>query len=174
MIIIVADSSALISLAVTDIFRFTKDIEFKIAREVYNELILIKVYKDKDGYNADKIIKNLNNWNIEILNIKDKRKLNALLKDPLVDKGEAESLVLALENAIEDLVTDDIRSIQALNKHSQDKVYINTSAIIPIILYASGKISKKQARQAIVQIFKYRKWNKNLFEEVINRLNNIS
>ena len=54
MIIIVADSSALISLAMTDIFRFMENINFKISKEVYNELNLIKHYKDKDGYNANR------------------------------------------------------------------------------------------------------------------------
>lgn len=173
MIFIVADSSALISLAVTDIFRFTQTIEFKIAKEVYNELNLIKNYRDKDGYNASRIIKNFKDWNIEVLNIKDKQKLNELLKDPLIDKGEAESLLLALERRIEDLITDDLKSIRVLNKYNQNKVYISSSVIIPIILYKSGKISRRQAKQAIIQIAKYRKWNESLFKESLELLDKV-
>jgi len=171
MIIIVADSSALISLAMTDIFRFAEDINFKIPNEVYNEISLIKHYKDEDGYNANKIIRNLKEWNIEVLHIKNKIKLNNLIKDPLIDKGEAESLILALENNIERLITDDLKSIYALNKYSEGKVKIRSSILIPAILNFSNKISRKQAKQAIIQIAKYRKWNKSLFKESLELLN---
>lgn len=163
MKIIVADSSALISLAMTDMFRFIGGINFKIAREVYNELNLIKNYKDRDGYNANRVIRNLREWNIEVLNIKNKEKLNNLIKDPMIDKGEAESLVLALENNIEWLITDDIKSIHILDRYSDEKVKIRSSILIPVILNISGKISRKQARQAIIEIGKYRKWNESLF-----------
>jgi len=163
--IIVADSSALISLAITDIFRFAKNINFKIAREVYNELNLIKNYRDKDGYNANKVIRNLKEWNIEILNIKNKVMLNNLIRDPMIDKGEAESLILALENNIEWLITDDLKSISVLDKYNEGKVKVRSSILIPVLLNSSGKISRKQARQSVIRIGKYRKWNESLFKE---------
>lgn len=165
MKIIVADTSALISLAVTDMFKFIEGIDFKISREVHNELNLIKDYRDKDGYNANRVIMNLKEWNIEILNIKDKAKLKDLIKDPVIDKGEAESLILALENEIEWLITDDLKSIQILDKHSDGKVKIRSSILIPIALYNADKIKRKQAKQAVIQIGKYRKWNEELFRE---------
>ena len=170
MIFIVADTSALISLSVTDIFRFTQEIEFKIAKKVYNELNLIKNYRDKDGINASKIIRNLKDWNIEVLNIKNKQKLNELLKNPLIDEGEGESLILALEREIDDLITDDLKSIHILNKYNQNKVYISSSVVIPALLYKSGKLSRSQARQIIIQIGKYRKWNESLFKESLELL----
>ena len=165
MIIVVADSAALISLAMTNIFHLIESIEFKIPREVYNELSLMKNYKNKDGYNANNVIKNLDNWNIEVLNIKDKKRLSRLIKEPLIDKGEAESLILALENNIERLITDDLKSIKVLDKHGNGKVKIRSSILIPAILFFSGKISRKQARKAVIQIAKYREWNESLFKE---------
>lgn len=165
MKIIVADTSALISLAITDMFRFVDGIDFKITKEVHNELNLIKNYRDKDGYNASRVIRNLKEWNIGVLNIKDKAKLNDLIKDPVIDKGEAESLILALENKIEWLITDDLKSIKILDKHSDGKVKIRLSILIPIALYNAEKISRKQAKQAVIQIGKYRKWNEELFKE---------
>lgn len=165
MIFIVDDTSALISLAITDIFTFTQDFEFKIPKEVHNELNLMKHYRDKDGSNAARIIKNLDKWNIGVLNIKDKQKLNTLLKDPLIDKGEAESLILALEQEIEDLISDDLKSINVLNKHNENKINISSSVLIPTILHNANKITRKQAKQAVIQIGKYRKWNEELFKE---------
>jgi len=168
MKIIVADTSALISLAVTDMFSFTQDIEFKIPKEVHNELNLIKHYRDKDGSNAAKIIRNLDKWGIEVINIKDKQKLNSLIKDPIIDKGEAESLVLALENKIEWLITDDLKSIQVLDMHNDGNVKIRSSILIPVTLYNADKIKRKQAKQAVIQIGKYRKWNEELFRESLD------
>ncbi|MBW2989510.1 hypothetical protein KY358_04295 [Candidatus Woesearchaeota archaeon] len=170
MIFIVADTSALISLSITGIFGFAQDIEFKIAKEAYNELNLIKNYRDKDGYNASRVLRSLKEWSIEVLNIQNKQKLNELLKDPLIDKGEAESLILALERKIEDLITDDLKSIKALNKHSQGRVYISSSVVIPSLLYKSGRISRKQAKEAIIQIGKYRKWDEVLFRDSLDIL----
>lgn len=170
MIVIVADSSALISLAMVNIFRFTEGINFKIAGEVYNELNLIKNYKDRDGYNANRIIRNLKDWCIEVFNIENKQKLNNLIKDPLIDKGEAESLILALEKNIDTLITDDLKSIRVLDKYTNGKVKIRSSILIPAILNFSGRISRNQAKKFIIQIAKYRKWNESLFRESLDFL----
>jgi len=161
MEVIVADTSALISLAISDIFKYSKLIYFKIPKEVYRELNLIKHYKDKDGNNAKRILKNLKAWNIEVLNVIEKQ----LFNNPLIDPGEAECLNLALENNISKIITDDMKSIPGLNDLSENRVSIYTSILIPAILYSAGVLSKKKVKQIIIQISKHRQWNDKLFRE---------
>lgn len=96
--------------------------------------------------------------------------MNDLIKDPLIDKGEAEALILALENNISWLITDDLKSIQILNTCNESRVKIRSSILIPVILKFSGKIPKRQAKQAIIQIAKHQKWNQALFRESLELL----
>jgi len=96
--LIVSDASPLISLALLDKLEILTDLfdQVIIPEEVYREL----TQKEKPYY--DKFILYLNG---KVKKVKDQTSVNILKNE--IDAGEAEAIVLALEEGIKDILIDD-------------------------------------------------------------------
>ena len=110
---IVADTSALILLEKTKLLEklMKNKCNFTISEEVEKEAI--EVGKNKGYPDAFLLKEKCDGGLIKIKRVKDQVKVNKIMKDFKIEKGEAESVVLFLQEKSDLLATDDRLAITA-------------------------------------------------------------
>ncbi|MBI2647196.1 hypothetical protein HYW99_01850, partial [Candidatus Woesearchaeota archaeon] len=108
--VIISDASTLILLQkITLLDKLLKNFGFIIPNEVYNEAVIKgKKAKSEDSYSIEnKINKNL----IKVKKIKNKEQLNQIINEFGLGEGEAEAIILFLQENADVLATDDHKAI---------------------------------------------------------------
>lgn len=161
---IVADTSALVSLATAD----TLDVVFEEFNVHTTEVVIEEVkqtadYDDVSGSAAESVLNHA-----ERLTIHDVE--NPELDSSRIDHGEASCVALVREKGADFLLTDDLRALPELQPVTSSEV-----AISPIVLKAlvkRGVYTNDRAKEELEQIAADRDWlqapiyrrAKNLFE----------
>jgi predicted nucleic acid-binding protein len=147
---IVADSSALISLGSADSLELTlKEFEIHTTETVIGELEETSEYEDLHERAAEKVLENLEK--IEIHEVHNQK-----FQSSRIDKGEGSCITLTQQKEADFLITDDMRALPELQTVSDTKV-----AISPIILKALVKrevISNSQAKERLEKAAENRDW----------------
>lgn len=147
---IVADTSALISLATTDVLETVLDeFELHTTEAVVTELEETASYDDQHGTAAAAVLEAL-----DCVTVHESE--DASLETSRIDQGEASCLALeaALEPAF--LLTDDLRALPELQALSNAQV-----AISPIVLRALVKrdvLTNEEARNQLATLIRTRDW----------------
>ena len=157
--IIIADTSALISLGVGDILSKSLEIsKILIPQKVFDELNEISKFDDIHGNAAKETIRYISNGKIEVIEVKQVEKTEELVSGySRINEGEAEALILAQEKSIQILLTDDFRSLPDLKNVSED-VEIHLSIYLLARLVLENQITTAEARDALNRISKGRTW----------------
>ena len=157
--IVVGDTSALISLGVGGVLsKCLKISRIMIPKKVQSELNEISKFKDIHGKAAHETIRLISSGNIEVGEVKHVEKIDKLVSGySRINEGEAEALILAQENSIPILITDDFRSLPDLKKVS-GKVEIHLSIYLLARLVLENLITITEAQNALDKISKGRTW----------------
>lgn len=173
--IVVGDTSALISLGIGGVLSKCLEISrILIPQKVYNELDEISQSNDIHGKAAQETIRIISNGDIEVAEVKHNEKIDELVSGySRIDVGEAEALILAQENSITILITDDFRSLPDLKKVPGD-VEIHLSIYLLARLVLENLITITEAQEVLNRISKGRTWESaaiyNLAKKYIEEL----
>ena len=170
MKVVVADTSALISLAMSgQLALAVKSVSFLVPPRVRQELREISGYRDREGRAAKRVLKLVSLGTIQLKVLKGRRRAN-LLVDKSVDLGEAECLVLAEEQNTKTILMDDIRAAYSLHSPAKAQgISLRISAAVVVELVKTGKLTKKKAVHALTQMIQRREWEKGVLEHLVSR-----
>ena len=146
---IVADTSALISLASIDLLDiFLAEFEVHTTELVLNELENTAGYDDRHGDAAQSVLDNLERITTH--------HTNGEFQSSRVDRGEGSCALLAKELDADFLITDDLRALPELRTVAESKV-----AISPIVLKAlvqRGVLTQADALEKLDELAAQRDW----------------
>ena len=162
--IVVSDASTLILLEkITLLDKLLKNFSFIISSEVYNEAIIKgKKVKSEDSYSIEnKINKNL----IQVKEIKNKKRLNEIIKEFGLGEGEAEAIILFLQENADFLATDDHKAINACKIH---KIPFMTALAFVIECFDIKLIAGNEAKEMIRDLSIYGRYKDELIYKALN------
>lgn len=147
---IVADTSALVSLATVDLLSTTlEEFDVHTTRTVLEELEETAAYDDPHGAAATRVLERVDDLEVHGTDDTD-------LQSSRIDAGEATCLALARDLGAEFLLTDDLRALPELQAVADARV-----AISPILLRALVKrevLSDADARERLERLARTRDW----------------
>ncbi len=153
---IVVDTSALISLAHGGIIDLILN-EFKV---VVSDIVLLELketskFNDEDGKAASKVLEGAGSMEVrDVL----KRGIHEIVTSRM-DEGEASCVLLAKEEDIEALISDDFRAMHQLQYFSQKYGFdLGLGAALIQALVFRGKLDKSQALNILERIAFKRGW----------------
>ncbi len=164
--IIVSDASTLILLQkIVLLDRLVKNFKFIISQEIYNESVLEgKKVKSKDSYLIeDKINKKM----INIKKIKEEKKVNEIIDEFGLEKGEAEAITLFLQENADILAIDDHKAINICKIY---KIPFMTALTFVITAFDAKLVMKNEAKQMIRELSIYGRYKNELIYEALNYL----
>jgi len=160
VIIVLADTSALISLEVKGLVGLaSKLIQFIITTAVYDELDDISRFEDVHGRSAKDLLRLIERC---VVVVKPVSLMPEHLKN--IDIGEAEILSLAASCERDYIITDDVKALPYMKSVSEVKVL--TSAFVIRLLYDAGILSREDALNSIKEIAASRDWYGGVLEIV--------
>lgn len=147
---IVADTSALVSLATTELLELVLD-EFDVhtTQTVCNELENTAAYEDSHGDAAQTILDNRKRLTVHQVE-------QPSIESSRIDTGEATCIALVAESNAAFLITDDLRALPELQALIDARV-----AISPIVLRAlvtRGVLSREEAKDHLATMAETRDW----------------
>jgi predicted nucleic acid-binding protein len=147
---IVADTSALVSLAAADLLETTfREFEVHTTAVVIGELEATANYDDDHGEAAATVLESTDAFEVHDVD-------PAPVRSSRIDEGEASSLALERELDAEFLLTDDLRALPELQSLADARV-----AISPLVLRAlvtRGAITDAAARERLDRLARTRDW----------------
>ena len=157
--IVVGDTSALISLGVglvlKDCLKISKIV---VPKKVQQELDEMSHFNDEDGMAAKGTSDLILKGQIQVLTVKNYQKVQALVSaNTRIDNGEAEALILAQENSIPIVITDDFQGLSKLKEVSEN-VEIHLSIYLLSRLVLENIITIKDAKKSLERIASLRTW----------------
>lgn len=161
------NSSTTILLAKTNLLR-TVDEQFDevlISEAVYKEAV-----KDSRELGYDDAIiteKEIKEGKIKARATKDEAMVKRLMQDFAMRRGEAETIILALEEKADLLATDDYQCMKAAK--TLELPFTQTIALI-ISLYETNKTTKKKALEAMERLRDYGWYADWIIEDAKNRV----
>jgi len=157
--IVVGDTSALISLGVGSVLIKCLSISrIVIPGKVREELKEMSKYDDEDGVAAKETLNLIAEGKISVIEVRQIDKVEAIVSNNArIDEGEAEALILALENSIPIVITDDFRSLPYLKEVSIG-VEIHLSIYLLTRLVIENIVSKEEAKVSLNKIASLRTW----------------
>ncbi len=162
---IVADTSALISLAIADLIKKSLEIvEIYIPKEVVLELTELSKYKDIEGSAARAVLELVGNKKIIVKEIKNQQKIENILNSD-IHHGEAACFALCAENDIQLFIMDDVDagySLESIAKSHGLEIRISIAVIVE--LYSQNKINKTETKNAIKSLTSRRRWESGALE----------
>ena len=162
--IIVSDASTLISLQkIALLDKLVKNFNFIIPPEVYNESVIKgKNVKSRDAYLIeDKINKNL----IKLKKIKDEKRIEYIIKEFGLGKGETEAIALFLQENADILATDDHKAINLCKVY---KIQFMTALTFVISAFDIKIVNENKAKEMIKDLSIYGRYKDELIYKALN------
>ncbi len=162
--VIISDASTLILLEkIALLDNLFKNFNFIISQEVYSEAVIKgKNAKYENAYSIEnKINKNL----IKVKNIKEKKKFNQIVNEFGLAEGEAESIILFLQEKADFLATDDHKAINVCKIY---KIPFITALTFVISALDMHIITKNQADKMIRDLGIYGRYKDELINKTLN------
>lgn len=164
--LIVSDASTLILLEkILLLDKLSNNFNLVIPREIYDEVVIKgKEMKSADAYAIEEKI---NNNLIKIIKVKDKEKLNQIIEDFGLAKGETEAIVLFLQEKANALAIDDHKAINVCKIY---KIPFITALTFIITAFDKKWIKEKEARKMINELGIYGRYKDELIQTALNYL----
>jgi len=162
--IIISDASTLILLQkIVLLDRLVKNFEFIISQEIYDEAVIKgKKIKSKDSY----LIENkINRGIIKIKKIKDRKRVNQIISEFSLEKGETEAIVLFLQENADILAIDDHKAINVCKIY---KIPFITALTFVITSLDAKIIIKNEAKEMVRNLGIYGRYKDELIYKALN------
>ncbi len=164
--VIISDASTLILLQkITLLDKLLKNFGFIIPNEVYNEAVIKgKKAKSEDSYSIEnKINKNL----IKVKKIKNKEQLNQIINEFGLGEGEAEAIILFLQENADVLATDDHKAINVCKIH---EIPFMTALTFVIECFDTKLITKIESEEMTKNLGVYGRYKNELIYKALDRI----
>ena len=162
--IIISDASTLILLQkIVLLDKLVKNFEFIISQKIYDESVIKgKKIKSKDSY----LIENkINRGLIKIKKIEDRKRVNQIIKEFGLEKGETEAIVLFLQENADILAIDDHK---AINVCKIFKIPFITALTFVITALDAKIIMKNEAKEMVRDLGIYGRYKDELIYKALN------
>ena len=162
--IIISDASTLILLEkIVLLDKLVEKFEFIISREIYGEAVIKgKKIKSEDSYSIENKI---NSGTIKIRKIKDRRKVNQIIDEFNLEKGETETIVLFLQENADILALDDHKAINVCKIY---KIPFITALTFVITALDAKIIMKNEAKEMVRNLGIYGRYKDELIYKALN------
>ena len=164
--VIISDASTLILLQkITLLNSLLKKFSLIIPNEVYREVVIKgKMVKSEDAYSIEnKINKGL----IKIKKIKNKKRFGEIVNEFGLGEGEAEAIVLFLQENADMVATDDHKAINACKIH---KIPFITALTFTIECFDIKLITKNEAHRMIKDLGIYGRYKNELIYKALETI----
>ena len=161
---VISDASTLILLQkITLLDKLVKNFKFIITQGVSNEAVIKgEKIKSKDAYLLENKI---NNNLIIIKKIKDKKRVDYTIKEFGLGEGEAEAIVLFLQENADTLATDDHKAINVCKIY---RIPFMTALTFVVSASAIKLIAKDEAKEMIKDLGVYGRYKDELIYKSLN------
>ena len=162
--IIISDASTLILLQkIVLLDKLVKNFEFIISQEIYYEAVIKgKKIKSKDSY----LIENkINRGIIKIKKIKDRKRVNQIINEFSLEKGETEAIVLFLQENADILAIDDHKAINVCKIY---EIPFITALTFVITTFDAKIIMKNEAKEMVRNLGIYGRYKDELIYKALN------
>jgi predicted nucleic acid-binding protein len=162
--VIILDASTIILLAKIDLLEaFVLNFSDKVLiPEKVREEVLVK--KSEETLFIERLIKAKK---IEVKKVKREKLIKRLLNDFNIDLGEAEAIILALENKISIIATDDRNAIRACKFLN---INFTTAIAILVRIFENNLIDKEEALIKFNKLRLIGRYRKEIIEDVRKHL----
>lgn len=162
--VVVSDASSLVLLQKIRLLeKLLKKFEVIIPREVYKEAVTKgKNKKSSDAYLIEEKIKNKL---IKVSSVKDSDKVNQVIKEFGLGEGEAEAIILFLEQKADILATDDHKAINVCKIY---EIPFITALTFVINAFDNKLIGKEEAKRMIKELGSYGRYKYELVYKALN------
>ena len=167
---IVADTSALLSLAMTTLLENSlKLLEVCTTKEIEVELKELGKYADQEGKAAATLLNTINSRRIRVINVRRQHKIEELITAD-INHGEASCFIACLEHGISTILIDDANAIHSLENIAEaKKIKLKLSVAVLVELLNKGVITKNKAKLAIRKMIETRGWEGGALEVLIKK-----
>ena len=162
--IIISDASTLILLQkIILLDKLVKNFEFIISQEIYNEAVIKgKKIKSKDSYSIESKI---NSGIIKVKKVKDRKRVNQIIDEFSLEKGETEAIVLFLQENADILAIDDHKAINVCKIY---KIPFITALTFVIAALDAKIIMKNEAKEMVRNLGIYGRYKDELVYKALN------
>ena len=164
--IIISDASTLILLQkIALLDKLVKNFEFIISPEIYGEAVVKgKKIKSEDSYSIESKI---NSGIIKVKKIKDGKRVNQIIDEFNLEKGETEAIVLFLQENADILAIDDHKAINVCKIY---KIPFITALTFVITALDAKVIMKNEAKEMVRNLGIYGRYKDELIYKALNYL----
>ncbi len=167
---VVADTSALVTLEMVDLFDRVGFLALVTAAEVAAELEELAEFEDTEATAAQNLLVRLDEGIIDVHPAQQEAVLEQLVS-PRVQRGEAACFQVCRQTGAEVFLTDDARAIAGLRDEAMRAgIRLRISAAVIAELLERGAISPKRARSLVAKIVQTRGWEGGVLEVLAQRL----
>lgn len=168
MKVIISDTSSLILAEKIALLNYVvKKWRVYVPEEVYREAIIRgKERNAKDAYTLENKIQSKK---ISVIKIKDAEKVQKLMNEFGIAKGETEAIVLFLEQKAEYVLLDDHKAINACKVYNVPFV---TTLVLVVSLMKQKLINKEKAEEMIKNLAVYGRYKSELILRALEEVKN--
>ena len=162
--IIISDASTLILLEkIALLGKLAGNFEFIIPQEIYGEAVVKgKKIKSEDSYSIENKI---NSGVIKIKGVKDREKVNQIIDEFNLEKGETEAIVLFLQENADILAIDDHKAINVCKIY---KIPFITALTFVITALDAKIIMNNEAKEMVRNLGIYGRYKDELIYKALN------
>ena len=162
--IIISDASTLILLEkIALLDKLAGNFEFIIPQEIYGEAVVKgKKIKSEDSYSIENKI---NSGVIKIREVKDRKKVNQIIDEFNLEKGETEAIVLFLQENADILAIDDHKAINVCKIY---KIPFITALTFVITALDAKIIMNNEAKEMVRNLGIYGRYKDELIYKALN------
>ena len=162
--IIISDASTLILLEkIALLGKLAGNFEFIIPQEIYGEAVVKgKKIKSEDSYSIENKI---NSGVIKIREVKDRKKVNQIIDEFNLEKGETEAIVLFLQENADILAIDDHKAINVCKIY---KIPFITALTFVITALDAKIIMNNEAKEMVRNLGIYGRYKGELIYKALN------
>jgi len=155
---VIADTSSLISLGTGNILaKALSVVEIYLPEEVKTELQSVAEFTDVHGQAANEALHLIAQGKIIVLSIASVTKVDEVCrKNRLIDKGEAAAILLAEQEGIDIIMSDDFKALPQMSKVTSKQIYLSVYVLARLV--AEDLIDLEEAETCFNTIAAHRNW----------------
>ena len=155
---VIADTSSLISLGTGSILeKALTVVQIYIPEEVKTELQSVAAFIDIHGQAANEALRLIAQGKIIVLSIASVAKVDEVCrKNRRIDKGEAAAILLAEQEGIDNILSDDFKAFPQMSKITSKQIYLSVYVLARLV--AENLIKLEEAEICLNTIAVDRNW----------------
>ena len=155
---VIADTSSLVSLGTGNILeKALSVVEIYLPEEVKTELQSVAGFTDVHGQAANEALRLIAQSKIIVLSVASVVKVDEVCRqNKHIDKGEAATILLAEQEGIDSILSDDFKALPQMSKVTSKQIYLSVYVLARLV--AENLIKLEEAEICLNTIAAHRNW----------------